>query len=270
MTEQFQQQPTGFYGFDGTLSGLLCCVFNAFRFREFAVQVCTTADLQQHLFAGYRDIATDDAQASRVWTGLQQRLSRQALQQLTYAFLAEQQSAAQAVFDYAIYVFHQPPGREIEKNYNHPAVLSVAEWVKQVGREKHRMEAFVRFKKTADDLYVALISPDFNVLPLIQRHFRQRYQDQRWLIYDEKRDYGIYFDGDEVQEVHLSADQVDRQRATGKSQSFELELDNEEPLYDQLWKDYFRSVNIEARRNLRLHIQYLPRRYWRYLNEKQL
>ncbi|KAA9213958.1 DUF4130 domain-containing protein, partial [Acinetobacter baumannii] len=34
------------------------------------------------------------------------------------------------------------------------------------------------------------------------------------------------------------------------------------------WKDYFNSVNISARKNIKLHIQYVPKRYWRYMNEK--
>ncbi|HAK14314.1 MAG TPA: DNA metabolism protein, partial [Acinetobacter radioresistens] len=41
-------------------------------------------------------------------------------------------------------------------------------------------------------------------------------------------------------------------------------------LYDQLWKDYFCAINIEARGNIKLHIQYVPKRYWRYMNEKIL
>ena len=35
---------------------------------------------------------------------------------------------------------------------------------------------------------------------------------------------------------------------------FSIELDDEEVLYDQLWKDYFKSVNIQARQNMKLHI----------------
>ncbi|MCW1275310.1 DUF4130 domain-containing protein, partial [Acinetobacter baumannii] len=27
-------------------------------------------------------------------------------------------------------------------------------------------------------------------------------------------------------------------------------------LYDQLWKDYFKSVNITERQNIKLHVQY--------------
>ena len=51
-------------------------------------------------------------------------------------------------------------------------MLGVSQWTKQVGREKHRMEAFVRFKKTQEGLFISLVRPDFNVLPLIEKHFK--------------------------------------------------------------------------------------------------
>ncbi|MBD0222811.1 DUF4130 domain-containing protein, partial [Acinetobacter baumannii] len=104
--------------------------------------------------------------------------------------------------------------------------------------------------------------------PLIQPHFKRRYQDQRWLIYDEQRKFGLYYDLREIHEVSLEASEVDRNLKNGMSQSFQLELDEQEVLYDQLWKDYFKSVNITERQNIKLHVQYLPKRYWRYLNEK--
>ena len=56
------------------------------------------------------------------------------------------------------------------------------------------MEAFVRFQLTKDGLYYCIIQPDYNVLPLISNHFEKRYADQRWLIYDSRRKYGIYYD----------------------------------------------------------------------------
>lgn len=33
-------------------------------------------------------------------------------------------------------------------------MLALSQWAKQVGREKHRMEAFVRFKKCQDGLFL--------------------------------------------------------------------------------------------------------------------
>lgn len=68
----------------------------------------------------------------------------------------------------------------------------------------------------------------------------------------------------------MNAEAIDSQIQIGHSQSFSIELDDDEWLYDQLWKDYFNSVNIQTRNNMKLHIQYVPKRYWRYMNEKTL
>jgi probable DNA metabolism protein len=56
------------------------------------------------------------------------------------------------------------------------------------------MTAFVRFEKMQDGVFFAKIDPDFNVLPLIRKHFKDRYQDQKWMIYDLRRNYGILYD----------------------------------------------------------------------------
>ncbi|AOA58766.1 TIGR03915 family putative DNA repair protein [Acinetobacter larvae] len=256
------------YGYDGSLAGLLSCVFRAFQFREFGITLQRSQALQQQLFTDSIEVATHTAHAERVWIALQKKLSSGALRRVYYAFLSEQPCAHQHIFNFLVYVFQSK--QSVAEDYGHPDVLAVAQWAKQVGREKHRMEAFVRFKKTKQALYLSLIRPDFDVLPIIQAHFQQRYQDQQWLIYDERRRYGIYYDLTEIHQVAMHAEQIDSHLGTGQSQQFSVALDEQERQYDQLWKDYFQSVNISSRQNLKLHIQYLPKRYWRYLNEKDL
>ncbi|MCU4310595.1 TIGR03915 family putative DNA repair protein [Acinetobacter variabilis] len=256
------------YCFDGTMTGLLSCVFRAFEFKEFDVKVTANPQAQNGLFDDFIHVASNESQGQRVWQGLKQKISSSSLKAFYYAFLSEKEQAFQNLFDFAVYVFQNQ--RPVDKDYGHHAVIGMSQWCKQVGREKHRMEAFVRFKKAKDGLFLSLVKPDFNVLPIISRHFKERYQDQRWLIYDEQRHYGIYYDLDDVHQIEMNAEIVDPQIRIGHSQSFSIELDDEEVLYDQLWKDYFKSVNIQARQNMKLHIQYVPKRYWRYMNEKVL
>ena len=256
------------YCFDGTMTGLLSCVFRAFEFKEFDVKVTANPQAQNGLFDDFIHVASNESQGQRVWQGLKQKVSSSSLKAFYYAFLSEKEQAFQNLFDFAVYVFQNQ--RPVDKDYGHHAVIGMSQWCKQVGREKHRMEAFVRFKKAKDGLFLSLVKPDFNVLPIISRHFKERYQDQRWLIYDEQRHYGIYYDLNDVHHIEMNAEMVDPQIRIGHSQSFSIELDDEEVLYDQLWKDYFKSVNIQARQNMKLHIQYVPKRYWRYMNEKVL
>ena len=257
------------YIFDGTLTGLLSCVFRAFQFKQFDAALSMQKAPQIALFdPDVIEVTSNAEHAQRVWSALKKKVNRQSLRSFYFTSLAENDEAFNHMFGFAVYVFQH--GVAVDQNYGHPNVLGIAQWAKQVGREKHRMEAFVRFKKCQDGLFLSLVQPDFNVLPIIAQHFVQRYQDQRWLIYDEKRDFGIYYDLTQLHQVKLHAQEVDRNIANGHSQAFLLDLDQDEPLYDQLWKAYFRSVNIQARTNLKLHIQYVPKRYWRYMNEKQL
>lgn len=285
------------YIFDGSFAGLLCCIFRAYAFKERQrlkggqLRIYCEKDFQPELFAqrlgawgldkqglneqGLDDqgrlaeeisIVTDEANAKRVWTALCQKTSGNFSRQFYFSYLSEQAATFQHLFELACYVFdHQDM---VHANYGHPAVLAVTQMAKSVSREKHRMEAFVRFKKTSEGIYFAVISPDFNVLPLIAPHFKRRYADQHWLIYDEKRQYGLFYDLKQLNEVRLSSEanksMIEQARLTVSS----ITLDAQEALYDQLWKDYFKSTNIVERKNLKLHIQQVPRRYWKYLSEK--
>ena len=126
------------------------------------------------------------------------------------------------------------------------------------------MEAFVRFQRWADDTYFAMVAPDYNVLPLIVPHFKNRYGDQRWIIYDQKRLYGIHYDPatTHVNEIEFNF------KENVMSPCSEL-LHPQEELYQVLWKDYFKHVDIASRKNLKLHIRHVPLRYWKHLTEKQ-
>ena len=43
----------------------------------------------------------------------------------------------------------------------------------------------------------------------------------------------------------------------------------DEAAYQTMWKAYFQAVTIPERRNLKLHLRHVPKRYWPYLTEKQ-
>lgn len=253
------------YLFDGSFSGLLSCIFRAYQFKDRQVSITTCQHYQPRMFDEMVEVGSDDARAQRVWAALCRKISTTAQVSIYRCYLAGQPAAFQALFDYARYVFDQQ--QMVDQDYGHPAVLAVSRFAKQVGRAKHHVEAFVRFKKTAEGIFFATINPEFDVLPLAARHFRQRYADQRWLIYDDIRHYGMYYDLQQVQEVSLSiaqAGQVLDQYGLSRSS---ITLDAEEALYDQLWKDYFKSTNITERKNIKLQLQSMPKRYWAYLNE---
>lgn len=246
---------------DGTFAGWLTAVFYVYEYRCMDPHILSRSQRQDSLFADTHIVDTEEEKAARVWKGLSQRLSRQALMQLYKTFLSEQQGVDDMLLQYAQYVFSSDSA--IEKDYSHHAVLYVTDVAKKVHREKHRMEAFVRFRLTKDNIYYATVQPDFNVLPLIADHFEKRYADQQWMIYDVQRKYGLYYDLQQTQIVDMLFD-------GGDSTPSPTMLDDSELQYEHLWQDYFNSVNIKARKNMKLHIQHMPLRYWKFLTEKQL
>jgi probable DNA metabolism protein len=248
--------------YDGSFEGLLTAIFEIYEYKIATPFICVEGNASGSLFGETHHVITDKIKAQRVYKKLQEKLTLNAQRQLYKAFLSETKEVENLLYRYIRYAIDNKQG--IENNFIHPDVLQLQQLSRKVDREKHRMEAFVRFQLTKDQLYYAIIQPDFNVLPLIQKHFKERYADQCWLIYDSRRKYGLYYDKNAVTEVQINFE-ADLNNEAAKQNIY----DEDELLYQHLWQQYFSSVNIKARKNMKLHIQHMPKRYWRYLTEKQ-
>lgn len=239
--------------YDGSFEGLLTAIFQVYEERLKEVIIVDEVHYEPDFFSEAVTVYTDEGKANRVWDRLKDYKN---LSQLIYwSFLSEFDERERYILEALQYVLKT----QNENDYGHPAVLMLSQLTKKVGREKHRMEAFVRFKRTKEDLYVSIISPDFNVLPLIAKHFKNRYADQQFVIYDTKRGYGLFYNLDSIAFIELDFN---------SKENLENAMHEEETNYDLLWQNYFSSTNIKSRINMRLHKQHVPKRYWKYLNEK--
>jgi len=252
------------YIFDGTYNGFLCCVFEYFEYKDADVQLQVEGDdaAQTALFDSSKTIITDISKVKRVQAGLQKHLGKSIAMDFFRVFLSEDRKAWTASFNIICQIFSGKTN--ILQNYGDDEVLYFAQTLKKVSRERHRMKAFIRFSKSSDGLFFAIVEPDFNVLPLIATFFKNRYADQKWLIYDVKRKYGLLYDKENVVEVKLSPEEKHALTTDAV-----ITLDEKDEHFQNLWKRYYQSTNIEARRNMKLHLQYVPKRYWKYLVEKQ-
>lgn len=247
--------------YDGTLEGFLTAVFETYEQKLPEYRIRKQETYEQEMFGNAVVIHANKAKALRVWKGLQQRLTHAGLDFLLCASLSEMASAEDTMLGFIQYVFSRK--ENVESDYSNKYVLEIARISKMVHRERHRMKAFIRFQATRDGIYYAAIEPDFNVIPLIITHFKNRYADQRWLIYDLKRKYGIYYDLHTVENISLEFTPENN-----GGENIAVSFDEQEEMFQQLWRDYFHSVNISSRRNMRLHLRHVPRRYWKLLAEK--
>ncbi|AEL26641.1 TIGR03915 family putative DNA repair protein [Cyclobacterium marinum] len=247
--------------YDGSFDGFLTCVFQVYDLKLKRVLIQKDSESQASLFGKQNVVAADPVKADRVWKGLGKKTSNAGRLRIYYGFLSEKQGVENLLLRYIQYVFESR--LPVDSDFSNPDVLELSKVAKSVGREKHRMEAFVRFRLTKDGLYFATIEPDFDVLPLISKHFKSRYADQKWVIYDLKRNYGLYYDLDKVEIINLTLPEGFDASKTSPDYFAVEEIE-----FQTLWKDYFDSTNISSRKNLQLHIRHVPKRYWKYLSEK--
>ena len=260
------------YTFDRTLDGLLSAVFDAY-FRRQEPDALIGAGEPLPLFCEETwQVNTSDEKATRVWKGMEKHLSREALKLISVSWLSEERELSTPLFHYIYKVFKV---EGIERNFSDPDVLYVTNTARRVMHEQLRMKQFIRFQKAKDGTYLAVISPDNDVLPLITDHFQDRFNEQSWLIYDARRHYGYYYSP-----LQSSPENGGLMRITFEDESqvpFSLEngkldehvLSDNDILLQDLWRTYFKAICIRERMNPRKQLSDMPRRYWKYMTEKQ-
>lgn len=268
--------------YDGSLNGLMTAIFTIYDRKIKLPIIALDSREQNHLFEGTELVITDPDKGQRVWNRFYSLCEHQDAHQVYCAFLSEIIGIENTIYEYLKMTFaaQKAPGGNGTKS----TVLKITQAAKMVHQEKQRIEALVRFHLIDEETYYANIEPDFNVLPLIGNHFKNQYTDQKWIIYDLKRNFGISYDLETVQEV-----QIDFKKARGQSGILPtrasennsdvassggfrnltgLRINSNEINYKDLWNQYFNSANIKSRKNLKLHLQTVPKRSWKYLSEK--
>ncbi|MGV8879086.1 MAG: TIGR03915 family putative DNA repair protein [Sphingobacteriaceae bacterium] len=246
--------------YDGSFEGLLTAIFEVYEYK-FPEPSLSANNGNIPLFGRQHMVKSSPAKAARVLKKLHDRLSAAVCKKIYEVHLSEQEGIANVLLRFIQYGLKA--GEYACDDFSHEAVVTLHQIWKKVHRERHRMEAFIRFQQSADGLFFASVEPDFDVLPLISSHFTRRYADQQWLIFDNKRKYGMLYDLKEVNYVDQSV-VVNTTSALIPT----ISLHQEEMKFQELWQQYFKSVNIKERKNTALHVRHMPKRYWRYLTEK--
>lgn len=257
------------YQHDRTLDGILTAVFEAYSSHQHPDKLIGIGEPLPLFCEETHQVVTADNRAKRVWAGLEKRLSKDGLRVITTSYLSELPELDNYLFHYIYKVFQTPEGsKSIEKNMSDPDVLAVTNICRKVMHERLRMMQFVRFQKAKDGTYLAVVSPDHNVLPLVINHFSDRFRDQTWLLFDAKRKYGFYYDQNEVTRITFEPD-TNLPFDLSSGQLEESILSEDDKLFQDLWRTYFKAICIRERLNPKKQLNDMPRRYWKYMTEKQ-
>lgn len=127
-----------------------------------------------------------------------------------------------------------------------------------VSRELHKYKGFLRFKKIKNNFYYAEISPNNNILILLSKHFISRFYNENFIIKDKKRKlYAVYL----YKNIKFIRD--------SEIKKLNLNLNEKEIEYENLWKAFFNKISIKERENLRCQMNNMPKKYWKDILEME-
>jgi len=126
---------------------------------------------------------------------------------------------------------------------------------KAVGRDKHKMKAFVRFRETVVEVrtrYLAWFEPEHHIIAAIAPFFIGRFTSMDWTIMSPRM--GMHWDGKALQFL-----------PGGMPEALP-----EEDASEALWLSYYRHIFNPARLKLKAMQKEMPKKYWHNLPEAEL
>ena len=132
------------------------------------------------------------------------------------------------------------------------------QWCKAIGRDIHKMHAFVRFRLVGKDeitgreQFVAWFEPEHRIVRLGSVFFVKRFTGMDWSILTPHE--CAHWNG------------IDLQFTPGVPR--DTGIDND--ALDDLWRTYFRSIFNPARLKIRAMQSEMPKKYWKNLPEASI
>lgn len=241
------------YLYDGSFSGYLTAIFYAYTLHD-EVRIFKEKTYSPSLLAGSKWIETEEDKAERVYQGILTKLSWDTLDHLYHLYLSDEEGAETLGLQYIKLCFKYSDTINLAKNND--IIRSVDLTCKRVWTEVHRFYGFVRFKEISPLTFYAAIEPDHNILPLMMGHFKRRFSDQSFIIHDQRRHCAMVYNQKEIYIRYLTP-----------QESADLAKSEIKDDFEQLFRTYYQSATIAARKNPRLQNHWMPKRYYKHLIE---
>jgi probable DNA metabolism protein len=145
--------------------------------------------------------------------------------------------------------------RRLLSNPADPLVHRLNRLAKAVRRDLHKMHAFLRFRRTVDEVgrdhFVAWFEPDHFILEATAQFFVDRFRSFTWSILTPIG--SLHWNGE-----RLACGPPARRQDAPAADAFEAG-----------WRGYYEAAFNPARLNMRATMAEMPRKYWRNLPEAQ-
>lgn len=239
------------YTYDGTMDGLLTCIFEAYDRKE-KPEISRPGNLQLSIGAQVREISTDCEKAERVYKGIRDKLGQDALELVFHATLSAETDTETALLEYICLGFSK--GRKAFSDLADGRVLRMRKLAREIWREENRYVEFLRFSEIEGGILFAEFEPETNILPIIMTHFADRLNAIPFIIHDKRRlAAGVY--------------NTNEWAITPSSGMHLPDFSENEKRYREMWKLFYDTIAVQERVNERLRMRHMPRKYWPHMTE---
>ncbi len=234
------------YTFDGTFYGFLTVIFDCFKNKTFECYITENKIIQESFLFEYVNIKTDLKKAERVIAGIKNKISEKAFQNIYAAFFNFKKERFTDILKYLQLGFKV--GKKIDDYKIYDFVLNVLKKREAVFREAHLFLEFIRFSETKENVLYSEICPDNDVLEIVANYFSDRLISEKWIIYDTKRKKCAVYNKDDI----LIMNDVE---------SLNILNSDNEIMWQNLWREFFKTIAVENRKNVKLQTQMLPKKF---------
>ncbi|MCL2426884.1 MAG: TIGR03915 family putative DNA repair protein [Oscillospiraceae bacterium] len=238
------------YVYDGSLEGLLCCVYESYYKKELPSLIFSHSEVQGTLFE-VKEIETNVEYSLKVERSIINSISREAWRLVRLCYFSKLENREIHILNFLRMGYKI--GYRVTNMLADDTVRTIVKTAKYVGGESHFYKEFLRFSEYNGTL-VAIIEPKSFVLPMIVHHYCDRFPSEQFLIYDETHKYALTYQNGESAIVKL--------------EHFEPpEACEKEEMYRELWIRFYDTIAIEGRISEKRRMNNMPKRYWKHLTE---
>ncbi len=239
------------YLYDGTFSTLMDLITQLLAFKTKPLNICNQNNYLPSLLDETIELKLDNNfDISKI------KVTKKILKTIYYVYLSTDEHK-----ELIIYYFLLNGLKYQDKIFtmrNLKCVNSTLKIAKYVSNENHKLKGFLRFQELENHILYAEISPTNNVLELLSIHFMKRLKNEYWIIKDVGRNTYSFYD---KQKYYIIADENINLKTLGAIEK-EKEVEN-------LWVTFFNTIGIKERKNNRCQMNFMPKKYWKYIIEME-
>lgn len=249
--------------YDGSLDGFLNVLARCVKEAVSPLSITVAGQRRHGMFDNVEIWPTDSEQAERLSLWLHE-LHPKALSLIIHAYLSDCHTLGRCALAF-IYICLEK-GKAATQLHTHEETAILLKHSAALSHEIHSFTGFVRFRELQVGVFYAPIAPVNNIVFYIAEHFVERLPLQKWVLHDTERKLALYWDKKQLQTVDVE-EEFTRLVQAGNGVPKESVKEQE---YQKLWQTFHTSIANPARKNKKLQKQFIPKRYWKYLVEKDV